>query len=109
MALMVVALMVGCAGESYPGLEYDYVLNEDIINTEGDPSKMRGRPIEIFASPQSFATTTRGVGPFDMPDTTRRDSNHYENARLYIFAFRDTLELYQALKRCQRPRGQLPH
>lgn len=92
MALMVVSLMVGCAGESYPGLDYDYVTSEDIINTEGDPSKMRGRPIEIFASPQSFATTTRGVGPFDMPDTTRRDSNHYENAKVYIFAFRDTLD-----------------
>lgn len=98
MALMVVALMVGCAGESYPGLEYDYVLNEDIVNTEGDPSKMRGRLIEIFASPQSFATTTRGVGPFDMPDTTRRDSNHYENARVYILAFRDTLD-YQGYGR----------
>lgn len=98
MALMVVALMVGCAGESYPGLEYDYVLNEDIINTEGDPSKMRGLPIEVFAAPQSFATTTRGVGPFDMPDTTRRDSNHYENARVYILAFRDTLD-YQGFGR----------
>ncbi len=91
--------VVGCAGESYPGLEYDRSVSEDIINNESGMTTPDGVPIEVFVSPQRFITaTTRGLGPFIVPDSTDvisqedsiRYSNRYVKSVFYTFAFRDT-------------------
>lgn len=91
--------VVGCAGESYPGLEYDRTVSEDIINNESGMTTPDGVPIEVYVSPQRFITaTTRGLGPFIVPDSTDvisqedsiRYSNRYQYSNFFIFAFRDT-------------------
>jgi hypothetical protein len=90
---------MGCAGESYPGLEYDRTVSEDIINNESGLTTPDGVPIEVFVSPQRFVTTTtRGLGPFIVPDSmdaissedSIRYSNRYVKSLFYTFAFRDT-------------------
>ena len=80
----------GCAGESYPGLVYDRPMSPDIINDESGKTGDRGIEIELYLAPDSFklGQVTRGTGPFVIPDTTRRDSNHYESSRFHVFAFR---------------------
>lgn len=92
LTLVTVALLVSCAGESYPGLEYDYALSDDIVNDESGKTNNRGVMIDVYLAPDSFAVgsvpSTRGTGPFVVPDTTRQDSNHYENSTFHIFAFR---------------------
>lgn len=90
---------MGCAGESYPGLEYDRAVSEDIINNESGMTTPNGVPIEVYVSPQRFITaSTRGLGPFIVPDSTDvvssddsvRYSNRYAKSLFYTFAFRDT-------------------
>ena len=90
---------MGCAGESYPGLEYDRAVSEDIINNESGLTTPDGVPVEVFVSPQRFVTTTtRGLGPFIVPDSmdaistedSIRYSNRYAKSLFYTFAFRDT-------------------
>ena len=85
-------LLASCAGESYPGLDYDYVLNEDIINDESGKTYDRGVMIDVYLAPDTYTmgsvSSTRGTGPFIVPDTTRQDSNHYENSTFHVFAFR---------------------
>ena len=90
---------MGCAGESYPGLEYDRTVSEDIINNESGMNDPNGVPVEVYVSPQRFVTaTTRGVGPFIVPDSADvissedsiRYSNRYVKSLFYTFAFRDT-------------------
>ena len=84
-------LLCGCAGESYPGLTYDRVMSPDIINEESGKTGDRGIEIELYIAPDSFvmgSQPTRGTGPFVVPDTTRRDSNHYESTKFHVFAFR---------------------
>lgn len=90
--LTALLLLCGCAGESYPGLTYDRVMSPDIINEESGKTGDRGIEIELYVAPDSFAlgSQTRGTGPFIVPDTTRRDSNHYENSYFHVFAFRAT-------------------
>lgn len=92
LTLVTVALLVSCAGESYPGLEYDYALSDDIVNDESGKTNNRGVMIDVYLAPDSFAVgsvpSTRGTGPFVVPDTTRQDSNHYENSTFHVFAFR---------------------
>ncbi len=85
-------LLCGCAGESYPGLNYDRVMSPDIINEESGKTGDKGIEIELYIAPDSFAMgqPTRGTGPFIVPDTTRKDSNHYESTRFHVFAFRAT-------------------
>ena len=88
--LTALLLLCGCAGESYPGLTYDRTMSPDIINDESGKTGDRGIEIELYIAPDSFAlgSPTRGTGPFVVPDTTRRDSNHYENSFFHVFAFR---------------------
>ena len=90
---------MGCAGESYPGLEYDRTVSEDIINNESGMNDPNGVPVEVYVSPQRFVTaTTRGLGPFIVPDSADvissedsiRYSNRYVKSLFYTFAFRDT-------------------
>jgi hypothetical protein len=72
-------------------MEYNRPKSPDIINDESRKTGDRGIEIELFMAPDSFAqvqSITRGTGPFIVPDTTRRDSNHYENTRFHVFAFR---------------------
>ena len=88
--LTALLLLCGCAGESYPGMTYDRTMSPDIINEESGKTGDRGIEIELYIAPDSFAlgSPTRGTGPFVVPDTTRRDSNHYENSFFHVFAFR---------------------
>ena len=93
LTLVTVALLLAsCAGESYPGMEYEYVLNEDIINDESGKTNDRGVMIEVYLAPDTYTmgsvSTTRGTGPFIVPDTTRQDSNRYEHSTFHVFAFR---------------------
>ncbi len=101
MAIAAFALLTltSCAGESYPGLEYDRTVSEDIINNESGLNTPYGVPIEVYVSPQRFVTTsTRGLGPFIVPDSMEtistedsiRYSNRYVKSLFYTFAFRDT-------------------
>ena len=93
LTLVTVALLLAsCAGESYPGMEYEYVLNEDIINDESGKTNDRGVMIDVYLAPDTYTmgsvSTTRGTGPFIVPDTTRQDSNRYEHSTFHVFAFR---------------------
>ena len=93
LTLVTVALLLAsCAGESYPGMEYEYVLNEDIINDESGKTNDRGVMIEVYLAPDTYTmgsvSTTRGTGPFIVPDTIRQDSNRYERSVFNVFAFR---------------------
>ena len=91
-ALPLAALLLSaCSGESYPGLAYDRTVSPDIINDESGKTGDHGIEIELYLAPERFLLVepqTRGTGPFNVPDTTRRDSNHYESARFHVFAFR---------------------
>lgn len=92
---MALLTLTSCAGESYPGLEYDRMPSEDIINNESGKTGIEGVPIEVFIRPQNYiSATTRGVGPFIVPDDNvepnRADSNRYEKSIFYVLAFRDT-------------------
>ena len=47
LTLVTVALLLSCAGESYPGLDYDYVLSDDIVNDESGKTNDLGVMIEV--------------------------------------------------------------
>ena len=98
-ASLALLILTSCAGESYPGMDYDRHVSEDLINTESGITTAQGVPIEVFLSPQRFiTTTTRGTGPFVVPDSldavtpedSVRFSNRYTKSVFYTFAFRDT-------------------
>lgn len=99
LSVLTALCVVGCAGESYPGLEYERPVSEDLINNESGMTTAQGVPVEVYVSPQRFVTaTTRGMGPFDVPDPTEtispedsiRFHNRYVKSVFYTFAFRDT-------------------
>lgn len=99
MASLSLLMLTACAGESYPGLEYDRSVSEDLINNESGMTGGLGIPVELFVSPQRFVTTTtRGLGPFIVSDSTEvfshedsiRYDNRYKKSLFYTFAFRDT-------------------
>jgi len=93
-AILTAALLWGCSGESYPGLEYTRESGGEAHNEEGSDNPGLGMPVLVFASQQSFFTATaeatRGAGAFDTPSENRADSNRYEKSLFYIYAFRDT-------------------
>ena len=92
MVMMAVACLVACSSESYPGVEYEPVMSDDLKNTESSMNTNGKVPVNVLIGANSFSISqaTRGTGPFTIPDgTDDYITEHYQQAFFHIFAFRD--------------------
>lgn len=90
--MMAVACLVACSSESYPGVEYEPVMSDDLKNTESSMNTNGKVPVNVLIGANSFSISqaTRGTGPFTIPDgTDDYITEHYQQAFFHIFAFRD--------------------
>lgn len=94
LAAMMLTGLVACSSESYPGVEYEPVLSDDLANNESS-NRLNGRvPVNVLLGGNSFGMTqaTRGTGPFVVPEGTDPDPfdiEHYGKNIFRILAFRD--------------------
>ena len=89
--MMAVACLVACSSESYPGVEYEPVMSDDLKNTESSMNTNGKVPVNVLIGANSFSISqaTRGTGPFTIPDgTDDYITEHYQQAFFHIFAFR---------------------
>ena len=90
--MIAVASLVACSSESYPGIEYDPHMSEDLVNDESSMNANGKVPVNVLIGANSFSISqaTRGTGPFTVPDgTDDYATKHYNQAIFHIFAFRD--------------------
>lgn len=82
---MVAATLASCS-DSYPGLDYTEGGSYDVYNGEGYDAT----PIMVFINEQNLfsVTTTRGTGPFEKDYGTDYWTAKYQNAPVYVYAFR---------------------
>ena len=82
LATMALTVLTACSSESYPGVEYEPMLSDDLANNESS-TKTTGRvPVNVLLGGNSFGVTqaTRGTGPFVVPegiDPDPFDVQHY--------------------------------
>ncbi len=84
--IMAVSL-AGCSKESYPGLEYEPVISESLVNNESGRSTGANLPVSLSVSGSTFQTSevTRGTGPLDDVSNDAR----FRTSKFHVFAFRD--------------------
>ena len=70
--MIAVASLVACSSESYPGIEYDPHMSEDLVNDESSMNANGKVPVNVLIGANSFSISqaTRGTGPFTVPDGT---------------------------------------